>query len=62
MTERRANILAAKAKPCPFCGQYLVIANDHHGFWLAHPEPTKCFEGIAQILDAADLQQWNQRA
>jgi hypothetical protein len=62
VTEKQANAVAAKAKPCPFCGERLVVSSDHHGFWVAHrEEPGPCFDSTAQLLGPEDLPRWNQR-
>ncbi len=52
-----------QAKPCPFCGEKLIVHTDHHGAWLAHRNITgPCFESIAQVMDNRDLMGWNTRA
>lgn len=62
-TEKRALELAAEALPCPFCGERLVVANDHHGYWLQHAGhlSSVCFDSVAQVLNDDDLARWNRR-
>lgn len=51
-----------RAKPCPFCGEKLMVKTDHHGAWLAHRnEFGVCFEGMAQLMDEDELKSWNSR-
>lgn len=50
-------------KPCPFCGERLVLKEDHHGQWWAHrSEPGSCFASTSQIFDEEDAAAWNKRA
>ena len=62
--EEDAKSLAARALPCPFCGERLAVANDHHGYWLQHRDHVggDCFDNVAQVLNEADLARWNRRA
>lgn len=63
MTETKAKSIAKRAKPCPFCGERLVVRSDHHGHWVAHEqEPGPCFDSVAQLMDEDDLRRWNTRA
>jgi hypothetical protein len=49
-------------KPCPFCGERLVIHTDHHGEWIAHRlEPGPCIISTIQIFNKADAIMWNRR-
>lgn len=49
--------------PCPFCGEALVVKDDHHGEWWGHRnEHSGCFAGIDQLHDVDDLKRWNRRA
>ena len=62
MKPKEAEKLAAKALPCPFCGERLVVSNDHHGCWVGHKqEPGPCFFSVAQLIDETDLIGWNKR-
>lgn len=55
--------IAARAAPCPFCGEALVVKADHHGEWVGHrEEPGSCIASIHQIHDEDDLTEWNTRA
>lgn len=55
--------IAAKALPCPFCGEPLEVHSDHHGQWVAHrEEPGPCIFSIVQLFDERDLAEWNTRA
>lgn len=58
------NANVESAKPCPFCGERLIVHTDHHGAWLAHKDEAtgECFESIAQVMDADDLARWNTRS
>jgi hypothetical protein len=52
-----------KALPCPFCGERLVVKDDHHGAWMGHRnESSNCFESVGQIFNNDDLAGWNTRA
>ncbi len=63
MSPQIAECLAKRALPCPFCGESLVVHEDHHGCWLAHrQEPGRCIESVVQLLDAQDLERWNERS
>ena len=48
-------------KPCPFCGQSLVLMSDHHGEWWGH-EWNGCHEDVVQIHTKADADRWNRRS
>ena len=48
-------------KPCPFCGEKLILTGDHHGDYWEHPQRTRCYERIAQVLDEDDMARWNTR-
>jgi len=62
VTQEALADLAARALPCPFCGEQLVVQSDHHGFWVAHKnEPGPCVMSIHQIFDESDLAEWNVR-
>lgn len=55
--------LADRSKPCPFCGERLVVKSDHHGEWIGHHhEVGPCWESIGQLFDEDDLKRWNVRA
>ena len=58
-----AEEIARAALPCPFCGERLVVATDHHGAWVEHRRSMQsdCFEAVAQIHDMAGLRGWNTR-
>ena len=57
-----AEIEKADLLPCPFCGEKLIIHDDHHGIWWAHrDEPGPCFLSTIQILDLEDVKGWNKR-
>jgi len=49
--------------PCPFCGESLVVHEDHHGKWIAHNyEPHDwCPCGVVQIHDLSGMTEWNTR-
>jgi hypothetical protein len=54
--------IAGLALPCPFCGERLVIHEDHHGQWVAHArEPGPCECSTSQLHDEDDLRRWNTR-
>lgn len=50
-------------KPCPHCGEHLVLKGDHHGEWWGHRNDiARCLHSITQIVDDDDFQEWNRRA
>ena len=58
----REEIKGVSLKPCPFCGEQLVLSSDHHGEWWAHKlEPGPCIDSTTQLHDAKDFAQWNTR-
>lgn len=62
MNKTIAKSIAGKALPCPFCGERLVVKNDHHGYWVAHEqEPGSCFDSTIQLMSKADCDKWNTR-
>ena len=49
-------------RPCPFCGQKLVLLDDHHGSWYAHKDNGGyCEASYTQLFDAEDVKRWNTR-
>lgn len=63
MTRAQAESLAARALPCPFCGERLVVYDDHHGSWVSHrDEPGPCIDSTVQLMDEDDLRRWNSRS
>lgn len=64
MDPAKAKRMAKLAKRCPFCGERLVVRDDHHGCWLAHKDELggDCIVSVIQVLNEEDLQAWNQRA
>lgn len=59
---KREKIEELRLLPCPFCGERLVIQDDHHGKWWAHQhEPGPCFDSTAQVMDQKDADAWNTR-
>jgi hypothetical protein len=51
-----------RAKPCPFCGERLIVHTDHHGAWLAHRNYLgRCSVSVIQIDDGEELDMWNIR-
>lgn len=64
MTEKRALELVASAIPCPFCGEWLVVTNDHHqGYRLRHAGrlSSDCFDNVIHIPNDDDLALWSRR-
>ena len=51
-----------KLLPCPFCGESLVIKDDHHGEWWAHKNLSGCFLSLIQVSDEKGAIAWNKRA
>jgi len=49
-----------KLKPCPFCGNKLVLNKDHHGYYWEHND-LNCPCSANQILDKRDMNTWNKR-
>ncbi len=62
MTYEKASSLAARALPCPFCGERLIAHSDHHGSWVGHrDEPGPCIDSTTQLMSEDDLRRWNTR-
>lgn len=55
------SIEADDLKPCPFCGERLVLQDDHHGSWFGH-SGYHCECATTQVHDQIDLRRWNTRA
>lgn len=51
----------SELKPCPFCGERLVIDSDHHGEWAAHKDDSKCWLRCDQVITAEHRERWNKR-
>lgn len=64
MTEREATDLAARALPCPFCGERLVVIGYRaFTYFVRHQdEHYQCFIYSIEIWNADGLDRWNTRA
>lgn len=57
-----AKSLAARALPCPFCGEKLVVHANKYGCSIGHPAAQKtCILRNAIFLEQCDLAAWNMR-
>ncbi len=55
--------IVSSCKPCPFCGERLVVHNDRHGAWIGHKnELSQCFDAGSLIMDSDDVSLWNMRS
>ena len=55
------NKIAETILPCPFCGEKLVVHDDHHGCWIAHANLDHCIISHIQIFEGKEVERWNTR-